>query len=201
MWNLPRPGIEPVSSGVAGGVFTTRPPGVPRAVPYSSLYPQHLAPCWVSEVTLICFSFYGAKTQGELVTHDLDMPRFLKRLFSAPTSTPSRSQPLSLLRILVLHQYDPSLLSFAGGYKRQATFAGPWNVCMRPSPAAGGSHSDGLSSKQPRLVLPLKAKFWGHEARGTWASSYRGMRLGVGFMGNKLESRLSTLNCALLTVL
>ena len=27
MWNLPRPGIEPVSPALAGGFFTTEPPG------------------------------------------------------------------------------------------------------------------------------------------------------------------------------
>jgi len=27
MWDLPRPGIEPVSSALAGGFFTTGPPG------------------------------------------------------------------------------------------------------------------------------------------------------------------------------
>ena len=50
MWNLPGPGTEPVSPGLAGRVFTTRP-GVPGAVSYSCLYPQHLAPYWVSEDT------------------------------------------------------------------------------------------------------------------------------------------------------
>ena len=28
-WDLPRPGIEPVSSALAGGFFTTEPPGKP----------------------------------------------------------------------------------------------------------------------------------------------------------------------------
>ena len=27
MWNLPRPGFKPVSSALAGGFLTTRPPG------------------------------------------------------------------------------------------------------------------------------------------------------------------------------
>ena len=27
MWDLPGPGIEPVSSALAGGFFTTEPPG------------------------------------------------------------------------------------------------------------------------------------------------------------------------------
>ena len=29
--NLPRPGFEPVSLALAGGFFTTEPPGKPRA--------------------------------------------------------------------------------------------------------------------------------------------------------------------------
>ena len=29
MWDLPRPGIEPVSPALAGGFFTTEPPGKP----------------------------------------------------------------------------------------------------------------------------------------------------------------------------
>ena len=29
MWDLPRPGIEPVSSALAGGFFTNGPPGKP----------------------------------------------------------------------------------------------------------------------------------------------------------------------------
>ena len=30
MWDLPRQGIEPVSSALAGGFLTTAPPGKPR---------------------------------------------------------------------------------------------------------------------------------------------------------------------------
>ena len=30
VWGLPRPGIEPMSSALAGGFFTTKPPGKPR---------------------------------------------------------------------------------------------------------------------------------------------------------------------------
>ena len=29
MWDLPRPGIDPMSSALAGGFFTTEPPGKP----------------------------------------------------------------------------------------------------------------------------------------------------------------------------
>ena len=29
MWDLPRPGMEPVSAALAGGFFTTEPPGKP----------------------------------------------------------------------------------------------------------------------------------------------------------------------------
>ena len=34
MWDLPRPGIERVSLALAGGFFTTEPPGKPLAVLY-----------------------------------------------------------------------------------------------------------------------------------------------------------------------
>ena len=30
MWDLPRPGLEPVSPALAGGVLTTAPPGKPQ---------------------------------------------------------------------------------------------------------------------------------------------------------------------------
>ena len=30
MWDLPRPGLEPVSSALAGGFLTTAPPGRPK---------------------------------------------------------------------------------------------------------------------------------------------------------------------------
>ena len=30
MWDLPRPGIEPVSPALAGGIFTTEPAAKPR---------------------------------------------------------------------------------------------------------------------------------------------------------------------------
>ena len=35
MWDLPRPGLEPVSSALAGRLSTTAPPGKP-CVPFSS---------------------------------------------------------------------------------------------------------------------------------------------------------------------
>ena len=33
MWDLPKPGIEPVSPAVVGGFFTTEPPGGPQSRP------------------------------------------------------------------------------------------------------------------------------------------------------------------------
>ena len=37
MWNLPRPGLEPVSPALAGGFLTTAPPGKARASDFRSL--------------------------------------------------------------------------------------------------------------------------------------------------------------------
>ena len=36
MWDLPRPGLEPVSPALAGGFSTTAPPGKPKAVIFNS---------------------------------------------------------------------------------------------------------------------------------------------------------------------
>ena len=35
MWDLPRPGLEPVSPALAGGFSTTAPPGKPSAISLS----------------------------------------------------------------------------------------------------------------------------------------------------------------------
>ena len=44
MWDLPRPGLEPVSPALAGGFSTTAPPGKPNPlVPLSSLQQLTLA--------------------------------------------------------------------------------------------------------------------------------------------------------------
>ena len=41
MWDLPRPGLEPVSPALAGGFLTTTPPGKPNKVClYSLLGPK-----------------------------------------------------------------------------------------------------------------------------------------------------------------
>ena len=38
-WDLPRPGIEPVPPALAGGFFTTEPPGKPQEM-FSNTWPQ-----------------------------------------------------------------------------------------------------------------------------------------------------------------
>ena len=38
MWDLPRPGLEPVSPALAGGFLTTAPPGKLRSFCYLSIY-------------------------------------------------------------------------------------------------------------------------------------------------------------------
>ena len=56
MWDLPRPGLEPVSPALAGGFSTTAPPGKPTsfvfmAEEYSTVYMYH--------IFLIHLSIYG----------------------------------------------------------------------------------------------------------------------------------------------
>ena len=38
MWDLPRPGLEPVSNALAGRFSTTAPPGKPRILIFYPLY-------------------------------------------------------------------------------------------------------------------------------------------------------------------
>ena len=38
MWDLPRPGLEPVSPALAGGFLTTEPPGKSRSYYYHPLF-------------------------------------------------------------------------------------------------------------------------------------------------------------------
>ena len=45
MWDLPGPEMEPVSLGLQGGLFTTGPPGKPRALIKMCLAPFSLAEC------------------------------------------------------------------------------------------------------------------------------------------------------------
>jgi len=39
MWDLPGSGIEPMSPALAGGFFTTEPPGQPRIMVLFTLFP------------------------------------------------------------------------------------------------------------------------------------------------------------------
>ena len=46
MWDLPRPGIKPMSPALAGGFFTTEPPGKPSLKSFDELFNEiKLFPC------------------------------------------------------------------------------------------------------------------------------------------------------------
>ena len=47
MWDLPRPGLEPVSPALAGRFLTTVPPGKPLAILYVSLCLFFVGPVFV----------------------------------------------------------------------------------------------------------------------------------------------------------
>ena len=49
MWDLPRPGLEPVSPALAGGFLTTAPPGKPHTF-YLLTHP--LVDIWVVSTTM-----------------------------------------------------------------------------------------------------------------------------------------------------
>ena len=42
MWDLPRPGLEPVSPALAGGFLTTAPRGKPQPIFLFQTYPQEM---------------------------------------------------------------------------------------------------------------------------------------------------------------
>ena len=50
MWDLPRPGLEPVSSALAGRFSTTAPPGKPCSVPFKDI---SLRNCILSLITFM----------------------------------------------------------------------------------------------------------------------------------------------------
>ena len=58
MWDLPGPGIEPVSPALAGGCFTTGPPGKPQQL--SSLKTRQLLP----QFSVLRLGRHSAKVDG-----------------------------------------------------------------------------------------------------------------------------------------
>ena len=66
MWDLPRPGLEPVSPALAGGFSTTAPPGKPFAdvlnqlkkFPFMPTFPGFfffMNGCWILSIDVIVF--------------------------------------------------------------------------------------------------------------------------------------------------
>ena len=64
MWDLPRPGVEPVSPALAGRFFTTEPLGKPSIMLFLILnYAVYLGNLWFSTVVpflQFCFIFLKA---------------------------------------------------------------------------------------------------------------------------------------------
>ena len=56
MWDLPRPGLEPVSPALAGGFSTTAPPGKPRVCLFLLLF--LFKSFWFLMYHLYCFSHF-----------------------------------------------------------------------------------------------------------------------------------------------
>ena len=68
MWHLPRPGMEPMSLALAGGVFTSEPPGKPCIWDF------------LRSLTIIdiCFNFIVVKN----ILHKLNSSNFLDWFYS-----------------------------------------------------------------------------------------------------------------------
>ena len=68
MWDLPRPGLEPVSPASAGGFSTTAPPGKPLSVYFQSAWePGHfyMMPCFSSQALS---HFFGPLWGSHIIT-------------------------------------------------------------------------------------------------------------------------------------
>ena len=76
MWNLPRSGIKPVSPALAGGFFTTEPPGKPAEMTFAFQKPilSHIT-ClkWahplVETLSVICGSIFSTSHSCDIHSH------------------------------------------------------------------------------------------------------------------------------------
>ena len=86
-WNLPRPGIEPVSLASAGGFLTTGPPGKPPIVDILTsrcLLGTSLAVQWLRFHAYTAEGTGSAPDQGSSTHYTVKPKNFLKDAFSSP---------------------------------------------------------------------------------------------------------------------
>ena len=80
MWEIPRPGLEPVSPALVGRLSTTAPPGKPKSlVLKAALSKVYLHKCWVGEVYEV-IRLYGAQFLFVANSIFIPFPSFGNRL-------------------------------------------------------------------------------------------------------------------------
>ena len=114
MWDLPRPGLEPVSPALAGGFSTTAPPGKPQRITFDSLTCPHLV--FLSSVNGLTIWLV---IQTESLTFKL-LSFFVSRRVSNPCSSPINSGSISNYFSLYIQRPGPGQHSLSLGH---------WNNC------------------------------------------------------------------------
>ena len=109
MWDLPRPGLEPVSPALAGRFSTTAPPGKPPVLIFPKALSAHHCSVQNPPVTLRCLQNKAQMPQCEVFHHlrsalnlplQCDLRSSLFLLLALRLNMHSHSLPLTSLRIL-----------------------------------------------------------------------------------------------------
>ena len=99
MWDLPRPGLEPVSPALAGGFLTTAPPGKPPAL-FNKDHGQETQPAKPITGFCPCFLLYATPLHGQALP---------VRCLPTPTKPwVSRTQDPLLLCLPTTQKEDPT---------------------------------------------------------------------------------------------
>ena len=88
MWDLPGPGLEPVSPALAGGFLTTVPPGKPLKV-------NVLLLCGVFFTAFLWFPFNSSMTSHEQVAGEVPMHQHEEAGFHPGSPAELRQRPPS----------------------------------------------------------------------------------------------------------
>ena len=123
MWDLPRPGLEPVSPVLAGGFSTTAPPGKPPLAVFNTncvythpliqlirlkIYWSKMSPLNNHPLLLLFFSFFGCTSRHEELPRQNPCPLQWKRR-ALTTGPPGKSSTTILGNLVLTHKHFKSL--------------------------------------------------------------------------------------------
>ena len=158
MWDLPRPGLEPVSPALAGGFLTTAPPGKPDHAGFLNLF-IYLWLCWVfvsvRGLSLVVAS--GGHSSSRCAGLSLSRPLLLR-------STGSRRAGSAIVA------HGPSCSAACGIFPDQGSNPCPlhWQADSQPLRHQGSPLGEFLKIPTPRSLLsPIYiAQAENHSPRG-----------------------------------